>query len=332
MTVRERVPLKELTTLRAGGPARFVASCETDDHVRTALEFAKEQNLPTYVLGEGSNVLAADTGYDGVIVQPVMRGIEYRKDGLVVIGAGVSWDTFVKDAASRGLWGIENLAGIPGSVGAAPVQNIGAYGAEVASGIAYVEAIRKDTGELVRLSNEECAFGYRDSCFKRDANLVIVRVAFHLRTSGAPDLSYADVAKVKDAGADLSTPETVGEAVRAIRAKKFPDLALHGTAGSFFKNPIVTEEVYARLAEEHTGLPRYAADEGVKIPLAFILDRVLNLRGYRKGNAWLYDAQPLVLVLDEGGSAEEVDALAEDVAARVFAATDIHIEREVRCM
>jgi len=332
MIVREQVPLSELTTLRAGGPARFVISCETDDDVRAALVFAQERSHPTYTLGEGSNVLADQEGYEGVIIMPRESTLTFDEQGSsveITVGAGVVWDALVQSVAERKLWGIENLAGIPGLVGASPVQNIGAYGAEAADSIVWVEALRKDTGEMIRLSKDECAFAYRDSRFKQSNDLIIVRVAFSLQARGEPDISYADLTKAKERGEDLTTPAAIGEAVRRIRARKFPNLAEHGTAGSFFKNPTLTLETYERVKNMYPDLPGYPVEGGVKIPLAYILDRILGLRGFRMGPAWLFDTQPLVLVLDAGGTSRDVDVLAHHVSALVEEKLKITIEREV---
>lgn len=335
MKLRENVPLSTLTTLKAGGEARYVAVCESDADVREAAAFARERSLPFYALGEGSNVLASDRGYEGVVILVRIGGLSVEEDdgnALLTAGAGVSWDDVVRAAADIPAWGIENLAGVPGTMGAAPVQNIGAYGADLSQVLASVEAYDAAKDETRVLSREECELGYRDSRFKREPHLVILRVSLSLPLAGEPQLSYSDLARARDAGADLSTPGKIGDAVRAIRAKKFPDLERYGTAGSFFKNPVMSEEAYAGLAAKYGDAPRFPHPRGVKVPLAFILDKALSMRGFRLGRAWLFGAQPLVLVLDEGGNAADVEALAREVEKRVEDATSIRIEREVRSM
>jgi UDP-N-acetylmuramate dehydrogenase len=331
MIVREHVPLSTLTTLRTGGEARYVLEAASPDEVVEALAFARARNLSVVVLGEGSNMLAADEGYAGVVLRLTSNDLRHEED-ILTADAGVSWEALVQEAATKNLWGLENLAGIPGTVGAAPIQNIGAYGIEAKDVIAFVDALSLADGSLVRLSNEECGFGYRDSRFKRDGMHIIMRVGFSLSVHAAPQLSYPDLVNAQAEGVSLSTPQEIGDAVRAIRTKKFPDLSKFGTAGSFFKNPIVEGAHADELHALYPELPAYEAVGGVKIPLAYILDKVLNLRGHRSGAAWLYDKQPLVLVLDAGGSAHDVDVLADDVAMRVFDATKIKIEREVRTL
>lgn len=335
MTTEENVPLALLTTLKVGGISRVVAHVASEADVKDAVAFARERNLPFYVLGEGSNVLPSDEGYAGIIMRMEISGIDFSEDGddtLVTAGAGVSWDALVREVAERGLWGMENLAGIPGTVGAAPVQNIGAYGAEIKQTLRHVDAYDAATGETVRILAADCAFGYRDSRFKHEPNLIILRATFALSKVPAPRIEYGDLLAAKEEGVNLSTPDAIGQAVRAIRIQKFPDLASFGTAGSFFKNPVLAPDAYAALVERYGDVPKFANPNGIKVPLAFILDKVLGLRGFRLGHAFLFGAQPLVLVLDKGGSAADIEALAQDVEQKVKDATGIKIEREVRTM
>lgn len=341
MELREHIPLTTLTTLRVGGVARFVADCASIIDIREAIAFARERDLPHAVLGGGSNVVAEDAGFAGVLLRIAIPGIEYGDadpDGIVRVtaGAGVSWDELVASAVSRDLWGLENLAGIPGTVGAAPVQNIGAYGAELANTLVYVDALDTRADTTVRIMNEDCAFGYRESRFKSEPHLIITHVAFALSAQGTPAVAYKDLALLADSGVALDTPEAIAAAVRQVRARKFPDLALYGTAGSFFKNPVITADAYNVLTERYGDVPSYSAPRGdaspeeVKIPLAFILDHILGLKGHQSGHVSLFANQPLVLVTDGEATAREVDAFADDIATRVFDATGIAIEREAR--
>ncbi|MBU1292530.1 UDP-N-acetylmuramate dehydrogenase [Patescibacteria group bacterium] len=333
MILRENILLKDLTTLRAGGAARYVVECTDEASVREAVAFAKEKDLPFAVLGQGSNVLASDEGFPGVVLLMNIQGIETKVEGdkvTLVSGSGVSWDSLVREAAQKNLWGIENLAGIPGTVGAAPVQNIGAYGMEIKETLAWVEVLNTKTGNIEYIQNADCGFGYRDSRFKHEPWLVILRAAFTLSVKGEPRIGYADLARCKDEGVDLSSPLAIGEAVRTVRSKKFPDLAVEGTAGSFFKNPIVSHEKHAELAQRYGAVPSFPVEGGIKIPLAFILDRVLGLRGHSEGKVSLFGNQPLVLVAHDSASAKEIDAFAHSIAKKVFVETGIDIEREVR--
>ncbi|HEX5774359.1 MAG TPA: UDP-N-acetylmuramate dehydrogenase [Candidatus Paceibacterota bacterium] len=334
MTVRERIPFSELTTFKTGGPARYLADCESENDVREALAFARARRLPYVVIGDGSNLLASDEGYEGVVIRMRIGGISFSpKDADAVLmeaGAGVPWETAVEEAALRGLWGIENMAGIPGTVGAAPVQNIGAYGTELETSFVYADVLDADTDTVARLAKEDCGFGYRESRFKRERNLIILSVALLLSPTGAPQTSYSDLARLYEAGEPLATPGEIGNAVRRVRAGKFPDLRQSGTAGSFFKNPIVSEDAYAALVVRYGDIPRYPAAGGVKIPLAFVLDRALGLKGHRQGAVHLFGNQPLVIVADDDARTRDIDALANEIAKRVHDATGIAIEREVR--
>jgi len=332
MVVREHIPLSSLTTLKVGGNARYVAECASVEDVREAVSFAHTHGIPLYVLGEGSNLLAPDMGYEGLILHMRILGMEIQEDGVLIAGAGTIWDDAVRQAAARGLWGIENLAAIPGTIGAAPVQNIGAYGTELSDTLLYVEVLDIRSDELLTLSAKECALGYRESRFKKEPGLIITKVALQLSKEGEPKVAYKDLAACKEAGMPLSTPKEVGDAVRSVRAKKFPDLREYGTAGSFFKNPTVPVAVYEELAKRYDGMPGFRSEAGVKIPLAWVLDNVLALRGYTKGYASLFERQPLVLVTHDGAHATDVDALAADVTEKVFDATSIRIEREVRTL
>lgn len=333
MIVREQVPLREHTTFRIGGPAALFVTAETIGEIPAAFALARERGLPAYPLGQGSNVLAADGEISKAFLQLTSASITYEEHEdvtHVIVDGGMSWDALVTETASRGLWGLENLAGIPGTVGAAPVQNIGAYGREVMDVIAYVEAYDPEAESFVRYEHADCGFSYRDSRFKRAPGLFITRVAFSLTHSPRPELSYPDLAARIASGADLGTPTLIAEEVRAIRAQKFPDLAVFGTAGSFFKNPVVTAKEYDALRTTYPELPGFTTAQGIKLPLAWILDHALSLRGYAKGPVRLFERQPLVLVAENGALAHDVDVLADDVAARVHAATGLTIEREVQ--
>ncbi|HUY62274.1 MAG TPA: UDP-N-acetylmuramate dehydrogenase [Candidatus Paceibacterota bacterium] len=334
MSPRAGAPLAPLTTLGIGGPARVFMEAKTDDDLETARGEAARRSLALLALGGGSNILVPDAGVDAVVVKMAMNGIAFDGAGDEIIlgaGAGARWDDVVDAAAARGAWGIENLAGIPGTAGGAAVQNIGAYGAELAPVFAHADVVDAASGARRRVSRADAAFGYRASAFKRDRTLLITRIALRLSRRAAPNLAYADLARAKEAGAPLATPAEIAAAVRAIRSGKFPQGGEEGTAGSFFKNPIIPAAEAAALAARYPGLPVFPQDDGAtaKVSLAWLLDRALALKGHAHGGARLYEKQPLVIVARAGATAADVDALAKDVAARVLAATGIRIEREV---
>ncbi len=325
MNIQENAPLSALTTFGLGGAARFLIEAQQVSELLQALTFAKEKNLKTLVLGGGSNLLVGANGFDGLVIKIDIGGI-VREGELLVAGAGESWDALVARAVEEGLWGIENLSGIPGTVGAAPVQNIGAYGAEVKDTLAWVEAFDTQSGTLVRLKNSECNFGYRTSRFKQETGrFVIVRAAFQLQKDGTPNASYKDLADA----VRLNLTE-VRDKVLAIRAGKFPDLQKEGTAGSFFLNPVVSAEKAAELIARYPQLPHFPAEGGIKVSLAWLLDKVLHIKGMSVGGARLFENQPLVVVAAHGSTSEEVRELVQKVSALAKKELGITLEPEVK--
>lgn len=333
MTVREEVALAPMTSLGIGGPARFFIEAGAEDELVRAAAFAKERDLPLRVLGGGTNILVPDEGVDAVVVRIVAHAIriEEGEGGAVALraDAGARWDDLVDHATSFGAWGVENLAGIPGSAGGALVQNIGAYGAELADTFAAADAYDLSRGAWVRIEKRDAEFGYRTSVFKHRPDLVIWRLMFRLAREGAPRLAYADLARAKEAGEPLRTPCEVAETVRAIRSRKFPAGGA-GTAGSFFKNPRLDGRAIERLLARYPELPvfREEGSEGGKVPLAWLLDHALGLAGYADGPVRLFERQPLVLVAERGARASDVDRFADEIARRAHDELGIAIERE----
>jgi len=304
MNIEEGVPLAPLTTFRIGGAARYFVRVRSLEELREALAFARSHAVPFFILGGGSNILVSDEGYDGLIIKMEMKGTELIEDAasekaLLIAAAGERWDDLVAYAVAHDLWGLENLSGIPGTVGASPVQNIGAY---------------------------------RMSIFKQQAGrFIILRAVFSLSREGAPNLSYRDL---REAFAEKPQPSLaqVREAILAIRARKFPDLRREGTAGSFFLNPTVSAETAARLRLVLPDMPHFPTEKGIKIPLAYLLDHGLDLRGFALGGARLFESQPLVLVARFGTPSAEVQALVASVQAKIRGAYGIEIECEVKML
>lgn len=333
MIVRENVPLAPHTTLHVGGAARYFAEAHSEGDVAEAIAFARERGLPLYPLGKGSNVVVPDEGVRGLVLKMLADEVTVTREGNDVVvraAAGASWDAVVDAAAASGAFGIENLAGIPGTAGGAAVQNIGAYGAELATTFACADVMESGSGRERRIAKDGAAFGYRTSIFRQHPEIIITRVTLRLSRQAAPDLAYPDLARAAEAGTPLRTPADIVQAVRAVRAAKFPCGRGEGTAGSFFKNPILCREAADELAKRFVGLPAFPQEDGsVKIPLAWLLDRVLGLNGHANGSVRLYEKQPLVFVARDGARAAEIDALAHDVTKRVRDAVGISIEREV---
>ena len=305
----------------------------SDSDVLEAVAYAKDEHLPLYVLGAGSNVLVKSGQIKGLVLRVRTSAISctaHHDDVYVTADAGVAWEDFVDYCVSRGWYGVENLAGIPGTVGGATVQNIGAYGVELSRLFMSCECVDLSTGTRVNVNKEESRFGYRHSIFKERPELIIERVQFRLYKNGTFITDYPDIkAAVQDHGLP-TTPVTMAHCVRMIRERKFPPSNSAGTAGSLFKNPILSEEECKRLSAHYPELPRFSvATNQVKISLAWILDRVLHLKGMRKDLVGLYEKQPLVLVAFKGATADAVEEFANAIAQKVFDATGICIEREV---
>ena len=333
-TLVEDVDLAPLNTLRVAARARWFAAVHDADAIPRVLDHAAARG-PVLVLGEGSNVLfAAD--FPGLVLQPRFSRVRILADdgvtALVRAEAGAGWDGFVDWTLARGLAGLENLALIPGHVGAAPIQNIGAYGVEVAEATGCVEAWDRERGRSDRLERAQCGFGYRDSAFRREpARWIVTAVEFRLSRAAALRLDYAGVREeLSAAGVTEPTPAQVAGAVRRLRRRKLPDPAVIGNAGSFFKNPVVDAALAARVCADDPDAPVYPAGEGLrKLSAARLIERC-GWRGHRAGDAGISAQHALVLVNHGGASGAELLALARHVAGSVEERFGIRLEPEPR--
>ncbi len=345
MNIAEHVSLKNLTTFKIGGNARFFVAVKSIEELQEAVSFARSQQLSIFILGGGSNVLMSDNGFLGLVIKIEIMGIERVEKSSetyeLIAGAGEEWDGFVEYAVKEGLHGLENLSYIPGNVGAAPVQNIGAYGSEVKDTLLWVEALNNETGQLQKFSNEQCQFAYRDSFFKKSEGkkYTIVRVAFLLSKKGTLNTHYKDITEYikSNVVTDISL-RSVRDIVVSIRKAKLPDVKEVGTAGSFFKNPIISKAQYEKLLIKYPELPsypmkttiEYATGDNIKVPAAWILDTVCGFKGFREGEVGVYKNQALVLVNFGNAKAQNIIELAEKMIACVKEKTEIELEKEVQ--
>jgi UDP-N-acetylmuramate dehydrogenase len=336
MKIIQGKSLAELTTFRIGGNARFFCSVQNVADIAKAVAFAKEKSLPIFILGGGSNLLVSDSDFEGLVIKLDIKGINELPNGCIQVGAGENWDEFVAWTVEHGFGGLENLSLIPGSVGAAPVQNIGAYGVEVGSFIESIEVFELPSGRIKTFSKHDCRFAYRDSIFKhKKGEYVILSVTFNLSKSAKPDISYKDLKEFfekKNAGASKILPDikAVRDAVIAIRTAKLPDVKKVGTAGSFFKNPVISAGEFTCLKEKYPELPGYPeADGRVKIPIAWVIDKVCGLKGRRWGDAGIHDTQALVIVNYGHATSTEIENVTREVEKTVQEKIGIKIEREV---
>lgn len=333
--VQKNIPLATYTTLGVGGRADFFVEVTTDEELAEAVLFARDKNLSFYILGGGSNVLIVDEGLRGVVIALRSKGISHTEQGdniVLTVEAGEILDDVVAYAVERDWYGIENLSHIPGTVGASPVQNVGAYGVEVKDVIDSVRALNTETGLFEVVSNTACTFGYRDSFFKsvQGKKYIVTQVIFVLSQQPLLKLTYKDLATQFEHREHPPTLQEVRTAVIAIRSGKFPNWHEIGTAGSFFKNPVIENEVYESLVKEYPELPGFVIDDThTKLSLGWILDKILNLRGYKEGNIATYQKQALVLIADTGATATEVEVFANTIVEKIKHTLNVTVEWEV---
>ncbi len=346
--LQERVPLAPLTTLGLGGPARWFLRAASAEEVRGGLAWARQERLPVTILGGGSNVIVPDTGLDALVLQVAIPGLAFveAEGGTTVdAGAGVAWDELVAEAVKRGAAGVECLSGIPGTVGGTPIQNVGAYGQEVAETIVEVQALDRVTLEARTFPRDDCGFAYRGSRFKGEdaGRYVVTGVRFRLRPGGAPTLRYPELAKAVAArGAlDEASPgealARVRDTVLALRRSKGmvldpadPDTR---SVGSFFTNPVLTPEAFAALERRWAGeggdgaVPTFPAPGGVKVPAAWLIERAGFAKGFARAGARISRRHTLALV-NAGGTTADLLALAATIRDGVARRFGITLERE----
>ena len=335
MLLQEQVVLASKTTLGVGGPARWYAEVESEEALVEAVRFARNRGLPLFVLGGGSNLLVSDQGFPGLVVHIAMRGIA-QEGRLFQVAAGESWDEFVSRAVGLNFGGIECLAGIPGTVGGTPVQNVGAYGQEVSSTIEQVRVLDLKDLQFVELPASACGFAYRRSIFNstQRGRSIVTRVDYRLEMNAQPCLAYADLQRrFRDAPAPPSLAATAA-AVREIRHGKGM-LLVEGepdcrSAGSFFKNPVVPQAAFDAIASQRTAPPpSYPAQPGfVKIPAAWLLEQAGFHKGLAMGRAGISSRHTLALINRGGATATEIAALRDRIIAGVSEKFGIRLEPE----
>jgi UDP-N-acetylmuramate dehydrogenase len=337
MHFEEHVRLAGFTTLGVGGAARWFAKAVTEVDVAEAVAFAQDRHVPLFVLGGGSNLLVSDEGFPGLVLQMGIAGVECEGDVLRV-GAGVVWDAFVQQMVDARLQGVECLAGIPGTIGGTPVQNVGAYGQDVSETIVSVRCFDTVVGQFVELSNAECGFAYRTSRFNTTerGRYIVTRVDFKLHEGGAPCLKYADLKKHFEGKVSPALAE-VAEAVRTIRRGKGMVVDAGDpnsrSAGSFFRNPIVGEELLLK-ASEAAGIgveavPHWPAGDGlVKLPAAWLLEQAGFVRGYAMGRTGISSRHTLAVINRGDATAADIIALRERIIETVRLKFGIELEQE----
>jgi UDP-N-acetylmuramate dehydrogenase len=321
--IQDNVPLAPLTTLQVGGPARYFVRAESEDHVIEAFDFARANDLNVFILGGGSNILVSDNGFDGLVLQIASKGISQVANDTLVVAAGEDWDSFVSYSINENFAGIECLSGIPGTVGGTPVQNVGAYGQEVAETITAVRCFDRVGGHIVELSNERCGFSYRSSIFnttERD-RYIVLSVTYRLVEHGEPKIAYKDL--VEHFMGSTPTLAEARDAVLSIRRSKSMvidrDDPNRRSAGSFFKNPIVDRSKYDEIARDSAdAVPHFPASQtAVKIPAAWLIEHSGFHKGFVMGNAGISSNHTLAIINRGGANAAEIIALKNAIQSAV---------------
>ena len=335
MDVMTNISLKQYTTMKLGGETRYMATADSASDVVSLYRNARKENLPIFVLGGGSNVITHDEVFEGIVLLNKIKGFEVISETDettdVKIGAGEVWDEVVEKAIELGLQGVEAMSGIPGTAGAAPVQNVGAYGQEIADTLISLEAYDSKTDTIVTISADECDFSYRNSIFrdKEKGRYCILNITLRLNKAEPKPPYYASLQKYIDENdireVNLSV---IRVAVLNIRSEKLPDPAELPSAGSFFKNALVEKWKLEELQKEYSNIPNYAMSDGrYKIPTGWLIDKA-GLRGYRSHGMRVYEKNALVLVNDSATGYDDLAAIREEIVQIVFDKFGIKIEQE----
>ncbi len=334
MQILQDVSLQPHNTFGLEALARQWITITSTKQLQELLRDPNYQSVPKMVLGGGSNVLFTQD-FEGLLIKIAIPGIsvvdESDDEVYVRSGAGVGWHDLVMQCIDQGYGGIENLSLIPGTVGAAPMQNIGAYGVEIKDVFSSLEAVEVATGDLRTFSAADCQFGYRSSIFKHElkGRYIITSVTLHLSKQPSLNTSYGAITEtLTRKGIQSPSIRDVSEAVVEIRRSKLPDPQQIGNAGSFFKNPIIPHAQYEALLTEYSTMPGYPADQVVKVPAGWLIEQC-GWKGTRLGNIGVHDKQALVLVHFGGGRGDALMALAQDIKASVLQKFGITIEPEV---
>lgn len=334
MQIQTHVSLKDYSTMRLGGFAKALTTVTTTEELLAAISWARQRKLPILLLGSGSNVIFSD-GYDGLVIINRIGGFDIVNDDAksttIRIGAGENWDSVVERTVNMNLHGIEMLSAIPGTAGATPVQNVGAYGAEIAETFVELTAYDLTTSQFVTLSKADCGFSYRHSIFKSPKNrrYIITDITLRLtKTKPQPPFYDSLQAYLDEHGVTNYTPQTIRQAVRAIRAVKLPDPSKIANTGSFFKNPIVNAKKAQELVASYPGIPHWPmADGRVKLAAGWLLDRA-GLKGYRAHGMKTYEHHALVLVNESAKSYQDLLAFKHDVINTVQTKFGVTLEQE----
>ncbi|MFZ5932895.1 MAG: UDP-N-acetylmuramate dehydrogenase [Patescibacteria group bacterium] len=336
--LKKNVPFTTLTTFKIGGEAKYLAEVKNKEELKEAVAFAKKKDLPIFVLGGGSDILISDAGFDGVVVKYVGESVNFRQEGKsvdVTAAAGLTWDKLVANVVNKNLQGIECLSGIPGSVGASPIQNIGAYGQEIKDAFVSLSAYDIQKEEFVVLAKKDCGFSYRESIFKKPeakGRYIITDITLKLKKGGEPLVAYESLKSyLKGKGIKNPTLSQIREAVLDLRGQRLEDPRVIGNAGSFFKNPIITKGEFSQIKKNYPQMPYHeVSGSKVKLFAGWLIENA-GWRGRTYKNTKVSDKNALVIVNPEGkATAKEVRELAEKISDDVYQKFGVRLEPEVQ--
>ena len=330
--MQEHFSLKAHNSFGFDAEARYFVEIQSIDELQELVRSEFFKRHKRLVLSGGNNILFANAAFDGIVIYMNNKGITFQNETVIRAQAGEDWPEFVRFVVGKGLYGLENLAHIPGKVGAAPVQNIGAYGMELKDSFLQCEAIHLETGKIRRFTKEECQFGYRSSIFKNESKgkYIITSVDFQLKKQADLRLDYGNIKSyLTENGIENPTLQQVHDAICAIRDNKLPDVKKVGNAGSFFKNPVIEMTHFERLAKDYPEMPHYTeANNMVKIPAGWLIEKA-GWKGWRDAHVGVWDKQALVLVHYGEGEAKEILGLMQKIQASVKEQFGIEITPEV---
>jgi UDP-N-acetylmuramate dehydrogenase len=339
LSLQRNVPLAPLTTIGIGGPAKYFVFAENVDDITEAIAWADANSERLFVMSGGSNLLIDDEGFDGLVLQVRLRGVTVESEDadsvIVKVGAGERWDDLVATAVENRWAGLECLSGIPGSAGATPIQNVGAYGQDVSETIIHVEVVDRESRRVITLTNAECGFSYRSSIFKSDARdrYVVASVTFRLRRNGAATVKYPELLRyLEERGESLDDLANVRAAVIAIRKRKGmvldPNDPDTRSDGSFFMNPLISRATFDELAARAGDMPNFPAGDDVKLSAAWLIERAGFQKGFAHGNVGLSSKHTLAVINRGGGTAREVKELVAIIQGGVRAKFGVEIHPE----
>ena len=325
------IKFSDITSFRIGGEIKRYFEVKSEREIGEVVKFANQYNLPIFVIGDGTDILASDKNFDGVVVKYVDDNISIEDNGSVVADAGANWDKLVEEVVAGGFQGIENLSGIPGTVGASPIQNIGAYGTELSDTFVSLEAFDLVKGKIVTFSKADCAFGYRESVFKKNSywqKYIITSVTLKLKQNKYGTANYESLSKYIKS--KKPTIQEIREAVLKVRSEKLENSKVVGNAGSFFKSPVVNEEVFDSLRKKFPDIKFYESDKNFKVPAGWILEKA-GWKGKEYKNVAVSSKHALILINKTGkASAKEVYDLSQKIIDDVYNKFGIKLEREVQ--